>query len=248
VCQIKSALNRRLIARGVLAGAVGGLVATAFTRICAEPVVGHAINVVGARLQASSAVDGHGAELFSPSTQATAEIALVVLSFGMAMGVLLAAAFTITYARVDSVRPGAIVLLLAGDGFAALSLVPSVKYRPTLGREAIISQCNELYLLMVGLSVALLIAAVTLGRGIAGRLGTGNATLISATLYVAGIAAAMWLLPPVDEASDGFQVTTARSSCCMTWERSWCCGPLSLWFSRGLRAGCSRPRRIGIYG
>ena len=57
---------------------------------------------------------------------------------------------------------------------------------------------------MVGLSVVLVIGAVTLGRRIARRLGTGNATLISAGLYLAGIAAAMWLLPPVDEAPGGF--------------------------------------------
>ena len=199
-----SAVNTRLIARGVLAGAVGGLVAFAFARIGAEPIVGHVINIVGVRMQAPSAVDEHGAELLSPGVQATGEMAFVVVAFGAAMGALLAAAFAITYVRIDSVRPGALALLLAVDGFAALSLVPSVKYRPALGREAIISQRTGFYLLMVGLSVVLVIGAVTLGRRIARRLGTGNATLISAGLYLAGIAAAMWLLPPVDEAPGGF--------------------------------------------
>ena len=199
-----SAVNTRLIARGVLAGAVGALVAFAFTRIGAEPIVGHVINVAGVRMQAPSAVDEHGAELLSPGVQATGEMAFVVVAFGAAMGALLAAAFAITYVRIDSVRPGALALLLAVDGFAALSLVPSVKYRPALGREAIISQRTGFYLLMVGLSVVLVIGAVTLGRRITRRLGTGNATLISAGLYLAGIAAAMWLLPPVDEAPDGF--------------------------------------------
>jgi hypothetical protein len=202
VGQTKTAVNTRLIARGVLAGAVGGLVAFAFTRICAEPVVGHAINVAGMRMQASSAVDRYGAELFSPSVQATGEMGLVVVSFGMAMGALLAAAFTITYGRIDAVRPGAVALLLAGDGFAALSLVPSVKYRPALGGEAIMSQRTGLYLLMVGLSVALLIGAIALGSRLVGRLGTGNATLISAAVYLAGIGAAMCLLPPADEAPE----------------------------------------------
>ena len=63
---------------------------------------------------------------------------------------------------------------MAGDAFAALSLVPSVKYRPALGREAILSQRTGLYLLMVGLSVALLIGAIALGRRLAGRLGTAT--------------------------------------------------------------------------
>ena len=199
-----SAVNTRLIARGELAGAVGVLVAFAFTRIGAEPIVGHVINVAGVRMQAPSAVDEHGAELLSPGVQATGEMAFVVVAFGAAMGALLAAAFAITYVHIESVRPGTLALLLASDAFAALSLVPSIKYRPALGREAMISERTGLYLLMVGLSVALVIGAVTLGRRIARQLGTGNATCISAGLYLAGIAVAMWLLPPVDEAPNGF--------------------------------------------
>ena len=197
-------MNTRLVTRGMLAGAVGGLVAFAFIRICAEPIVGHAINLAGARMHPASAVDDHGVELFSPSVQASCELAFVVVSFGIAMGALLAAAFAITYVHIESVRPGALALLLASDAFAALSLVPWIKYRPALGREAIICERTGLYLLMVGVSVALVIGAVTLGRRIARQLGTGNATLISGGLYLAGIAAAMWLLPPVDVAPNGF--------------------------------------------
>ncbi|HTH88404.1 hypothetical protein [Mycobacterium sp.] len=40
-------MNTRLIARGVLAGAVGGLAAFAGARIGAEPIVGHLITVAG---------------------------------------------------------------------------------------------------------------------------------------------------------------------------------------------------------
>jgi hypothetical protein len=41
--------------------------------------------------------------------------------------------------------------------------VPSIKYRPALGREEIIGPRTGLNLLMVDLPVALLIGAVTLG-------------------------------------------------------------------------------------
>ena len=134
-CRMGPAMNTRLIAGGALAGAVGGLVAFAFIRVCAQPIVGHAINLAGARMQPASAVDDHGVELFSQSMQATGELAFVVLSFGIAMGALLAAAFAITYVQIESVRPGALALLLASDAFAALSLVPSIKYRPALGAK-----------------------------------------------------------------------------------------------------------------
>jgi hypothetical protein len=49
------------------------------------PVVGHTINVAGVRMQASM--------------QAITEMAFVAVSFGIAMGVLLAAAFAITCRR-----------------------------------------------------------------------------------------------------------------------------------------------------
>jgi Probable cobalt transporter subunit (CbtA) len=100
-----SAMNKGLIARGVLAGAVGGLVAFAFIMVSAGPIVGHAINLAGVRMQPAAVVDDHGVELFSPSMQAIGELAFVVVSFGIAMGVLLAVAFAITYAHIESVRP-----------------------------------------------------------------------------------------------------------------------------------------------
>jgi hypothetical protein len=57
--------------------------------------------------------------------------------------------------------------------------VPSVKYRRALGREAILNQHTGLYLLMVGLSVALVTAPSPWGAASPGGC-TGNATLISA--------------------------------------------------------------------
>ena len=152
----------------------------------------------------AGAIGGLVAFLFGWICGDAGGVAVAVVSFGAAMGALLAAAFAATYGRVYPVRPGAAALLLAGDAFTSLSLVPSIKYAPALSSEAIISQRNGLYLLMVGLSVALVIGTVTLGRLITRHLGTGNATFISASLYLAGIAAAKWLLPTVREVPAGF--------------------------------------------
>jgi len=151
----------------------------------------------------AGAIGGLVAFLFGWICGDAGGVAVGVVSFGAAMGALLAAAFAATYGRVYPVRPGA-AALLAGDAFTSLSLVPSIKYAPALSSEAIISQRNGLYLLMVGLSVALVIGTVTLGRLITRHLGTGNATFISASLYLAGIAAAKWLLPTVREVPAGF--------------------------------------------
>ena len=100
-----SAVNTRLIARGVLAGASADWLPSR-SRGSAPSRSWARDHVVGVRMQAPSAVDEHGAELLSPGVQATGEMAFVVVAFGAAMGALLAAAFAITYVRIDSVRPG----------------------------------------------------------------------------------------------------------------------------------------------
>ena len=58
--------------------------------------------------------------------------------------------------------------------------------------------------MMVALSVVLVIERRHLGAPHRPNLGTGKATVVGGGLYLAGIVAAMWLLPPVDKAPDGF--------------------------------------------
>ena len=179
------AVQKRLIARGLLAGAIGGLIAFAFARIIVEPVIG--------------ARASHG-------PLANVGMAGAVVAFGAAMGVLLAVAFAVSYGRLSSIRPGTLVLLLAADAFAALSVLPSVNYPPSPvsagGDETVTRTC--VYLLLVGLSLALIIVAVWVGRRLAARIGSRNAALAGAGAYAVGIAAAMSLLPPVDHILKGF--------------------------------------------
>jgi hypothetical protein len=202
-------MEHRLIARGVVAGALGGLGAFVFARIFAEPVIGRAVAFEDARIQAAhqQGVHEHGAELFSRGVQANIGMGFGVLAFGVAIGALLAVAFVMAHGRVGSVRPRALAVLIAAAGFAAAYVVPVVKYPPNppaVGRAETISERTSLYLLMVGLSIVLAIGGVWLGRQLTGRLGSWNATLVGAGAYLAGIAVAMWLLPAVDETPQGF--------------------------------------------
>jgi hypothetical protein len=170
------AVHKRFIARGLLAGGIGGLVAFTFARIIAEP-----------------------AELFSLGQQVNVGMACAVVAFGTALGGLLALAFAVSYGHLSSIRPGTLVLLLAADAFAALSVLPSVNYPPSpvsVGGDETATRTGA-YLLLVGLSLVLIIGAVWVGRRLAARLGSWNATLLGAAAYMVGIAAAMWLLPPV---------------------------------------------------
>src|SRR5712671_40498 len=167
-------MEHRLIARGVLAGALGGLGAFVFARIFAEPAIGRAVAFEDARIQAAHepGVHEHGAELFSRGVQANVGMGFGVLAFGVAIGALLAVAFVMAHGRVGSVRPRALAVLIAAAGFAAVYVVPLVKYPPNppaVGRAETISERTGLYLLMVGLSIVLAIGSIWVGRRLTGR-------------------------------------------------------------------------------
>lgn len=65
-------MEKRLIGRGLLAGAIGAVLAFIFARVCAEPVISRAIEFEDGRTDAENAhgVHEHGAELFTRGVQA----------------------------------------------------------------------------------------------------------------------------------------------------------------------------------
>ncbi|MEE2855485.1 MAG: CbtA family protein, partial [Actinomycetota bacterium] len=125
-------MEKRLIGRGLLAGAIGAVLAFAFARLCAEPVIGRAIAFEEGRVDAENAhgVHEHGAELFSRGVQSGAGLGFGVLIFGVAMGALFGVLFCVVASRVTSVGPRALSLLLAAGAFVAVYLVPFAKYPP----------------------------------------------------------------------------------------------------------------------
>jgi len=70
--------------------------------------------------------------------------------------------------------------------------------------EETIRQRTLLYLLMVVLSAALMVAAVYLGRSLVQRYGGWSAALIAAGSYVMAISVVMLVLPTIDETPDHF--------------------------------------------
>jgi hypothetical protein len=197
-------VEKRLIARGLLAGAVGAVLAFVFARLCAEPVIARAIAFEDGRTDAEQAqgVHEHGAELFTRGVQSGAGLGFGVLLFGVAMGALFAVAFCVVYGRAGNVASRPLSALLAAGAFVAVYLVPFVKYPPNppaVGQSDTIGARTGWYLLMVGVSVALAIGAVLLARRLADRFGGWNAALITAGVYVVVTAAVMVMLPTVDE-------------------------------------------------
>jgi hypothetical protein len=204
-------MEKRIIWRGVLAGAIGGLLAFLFAKIFAEPQIQKAIDYEDGRDHAQEALNSAAgisphehADPFSRAVQGNVGIGVALILFGAAMGALFAVAYAIYLGRSGRLRPRSLAVLLAGGGFLGFSLVPFLKYPanpPAIGNDDTIRQRSGLYLLMVLASVLFLVLTVWLGKRLQPRFGTWNATLLAAGVFVVASAVVMLLLPSFGELS-----------------------------------------------
>ncbi len=126
-------MEKQIIGRGLLAGALGGVLAVAFARIFSEPLIDRAIGYedgVGDARQAAHGGHEHGMELFTRAVQADVGMSFGVLGFGVAMGALFAVAFCVLYGRVGDLSVRATSVLLAAAMLISLWVVPALKYPP----------------------------------------------------------------------------------------------------------------------
>lgn len=191
-------MEKRIIARGLLSGAIASVAAFVFARTFVEPVIDQAI----AYEEAQEAGHEHGVELFTRGVQANIGMGFGVLAFGVAMGALFAVAYTVAYGRVGNLSPRLLSVLLAGGMFLSLYVIPFLKYPanpPAVSLDETIRQRTLLYLMIVVLSAVLLVAAVWMGRNLMQRYGAWSAALIAVAAYVVAVAIVMLLLPTIDE-------------------------------------------------
>ncbi|GFG54535.1 cobalt transporter [Mycolicibacterium agri] len=196
-------MEKQIIGRGLLAGAVAGVAAFVFARTFVEPVIDKAIGYE----EASAGGHDHGVELFSRGVQANIGMGFGVLGFSVAMGALFAVVYCVAYGRVGTISPRLLALLVAGGMFLSLYVIPFLKYPPSppaVSLDETIRQRTLLYLLLVVLSAVLLAAAVWLGRTLAERYGAWSATLMAAAGYVVAVAVLMLALPTIDETPADF--------------------------------------------
>ena len=199
-------MEKRIIWRGLLAGAIGGVLAFLFARIFAEPQIQKAIDYESARDAAQDALDKAAGlpvavgdpDIFSRTIQADVGIGVALIFFGAAMGGLFAVAYSLYLGRAGNLRPRTLALLVAGGGFLGLYLVPFLKYPanpPAIGHEDTIRQRSEVYLIMVTASVLFLVLSVWLGKRLQARFGTWNATLIAGAVFIVATGIVMLILP-----------------------------------------------------
>jgi hypothetical protein len=208
-------MEKHIIGRGLLAGALAGLLAFVWAKIFLEPIIGRAVDFEEHRSAAHEAMEagagghdhGGSVELFTRGVQSNIGMGFGVLAFAVAMAALLAVVFCVAYNRVNGLSVRALSALIAGAMLIALWVVPALKYPPNppaTSLEETITQRGLLYLLMVGLSALLMVAAVYLGNQLAPKLGVWNAALAAAAAYIVAVGVVMLVLPSIDETPSGF--------------------------------------------
>ncbi|CAN7641833.1 CbtA family protein [Mycolicibacterium frederiksbergense] len=204
-------MEKRIIGRGLLAGALGGVLAFVWSWIFIEPVIDRAIEFEDGVSAAHEAVEHgghaheHGAEggiEITRTVQSTIGLGFGLVAFSVAMGALLAVLFCVAYGRITSLSARATAVLLAGGMLISLWIVPSLKYPPNppaVSLDETIQQRTLLYLLLTVLSAALLVGSVLLARKLAPKFGAWNAALLGAADYIVSMAVVFLLMPTISE-------------------------------------------------
>ena len=199
----------------MLVGFVAGLLVFAFARVFGEPLVDRAIGFEAAMDEAPAVRPAHehehaDAPLVSRETQAGLGLLTGVVVYATAIGGLFALVFAAANARAVSVGPRATAALLAVAGFVAVYLVPNLKYPanpPAVGEADTIGMRTALYFIMLGISVAAMVAAVAVRRSLERTQGPWNAALIAGALYIVAVGVAAALLPGINEVPAEFPAT-----------------------------------------
>ena len=182
-------MEKRLIARGLLAGLVGAVMAFVFARLCAEPIIARAIAYEDGRTEAEQApgVHEHGVELFTRGVQANAGLGFGVLLFGLAMGALFAVLFCLRSREPTTLRRRGFQALLAAAAFVAVYLVPFVSSLATAGRRPV-GNDRDAHRMVSGSRAGVGgvgVAAGSLARRLTTRLGAWNAGVVATDANVA---------------------------------------------------------------
>lgn len=210
---------RTLLVRGLLLGLLAGLVAGVFAFAAGEPRIDEAIaleNAAAAHEHGAAAHEHdhgaaaheheHGAEVSRGAQKAG--LLLATGLYGLAVGGVFALVYAALRGRVGPRSDGGLALAAAGVGFAAVIVVPFLKYPanpPAVGDPETINSRTLLYLAMIGVGLLAAAIAVTTARSVPG--GPWARWPAAVLAFVVPVAVASLLLPGVDEVPDGFPAT-----------------------------------------
>ncbi|MEU8664178.1 CbtA family protein [Actinoplanes philippinensis] len=192
-----------LLLRGLLAGLAAGLLAGGFAYLAGEPHINAAIAIE----QAASGGAGGEAALVERDIQSTVGLFLATGLYGVALGGILATAYTLLRRHLRTGSDTQAALGLAAAALTGIVVVPFLKYPPNppaVGNPDTIDQRTAAYLAVLALGLVAVWAAVLAARTQSDqwrRAAAGTA----AFLVVVGIA--YTLLPAFHEVPADFPAT-----------------------------------------
>jgi predicted cobalt transporter CbtA len=201
-------MTRTLLLRGMLVGLVAGLLVFAFARGIGEPQVERAIAFETSLDQAKG--EAPEPEMVSRKVQRGFGLLTGTVVYGAALGGIFGLVFAFATGRMGVAGPRSLSAVLAGMGFVAIVLVPSLKYPanpPAVGNPETIGVRTAAYFLLIAFSVAAMVFAVQVGKRLAARFGGWNGSLLAAGVFVLIVGVVSHFFPEIDEVPPGFPVT-----------------------------------------
>lgn len=214
-------MTGKLLTGGLLAGLLAALLCFGFFKVVGEPAVDRAIAFESAMDEAKAKAKADEAaakglpapveqaepELVGRPVQSSVGLFTGVVVFGTAFGGLFALVFALVFGRFGELGARATSALLAAEGFVAIYLTPALKYPanpPSVGLPETIDIRTSLYLALILISLAVMIAASLLRRSLASRIGGWNAAILAGFAYIAVMVGVSVALPGVNEVPEGF--------------------------------------------
>lgn len=196
---------RSLLIRGMLVGALAGLLAFAFAYVFGEPQVQHAIDYEDALAARAGDMGGH--ELVSRGIQRTLGLLTGSLAIGVAIGGMFALVYAFAYGRIPVKGARATAAVLALTGFVTVTFVPFTKYPanpPAVSSDSTIDRRTLLFFAMIAITMLALVAAARVRQQTLAKLGGWNATIAAGAVFVLVVAVAELILPAVHETPRSF--------------------------------------------
>lgn len=198
------------VVRGVLVGAVAGVITGVLALGIAEPSLDRAIALEEIRASQAGGAEGGGPPAGSGRALQKGGLPLATGLWGAALGLLIALVYSAVRPRMRVRGDGTAALLLTGALFLAVVAVPFLKYAPdppgvadpdTVGRR------TALWITMVAVTLLAVILSSRLSLTLAPRLagaGTLARPLAWVAVFGATIVAASALMPAAEGVPDDY--------------------------------------------
>ena len=199
-----------ILLRGLLAGLIAGLLAGVFAYATGESRIDAAIAIEEAAAHAETpgaADDGHHDDELVSRTGQKGGLFLATALYGVAMGGLLATAYTLLRRRLRSPSDTRAVFGLAGAALLGIVLVPFVKYPanpPAVGDPATINQRTISWLAIVVIGLVAVWASVVAARSVRPAAPEWLRAVGALVGFLVVVAVGYVLLPSIDEVPDTF--------------------------------------------